>query len=47
MIAVPSCSADLAGQLVPRADRLGLQPAPRQLHEVERGEEVAVVPVAG
>ena len=27
---------------VPRADGLGLQPAPRQRHQVERGEEVGV-----
>ncbi len=34
----------LGGQVVPGADRVGLQAAPRQLHQVERGEEVAVVP---
>ena len=36
--------ADLASQVVPGADRVRLEPAPRQLHQVERGEEVAVVP---
>ncbi len=34
----------LAGEIVPGADRVRLQSAPRQLHQVERGEEVAVVP---
>ena len=45
MIAVPRPRAHRLRELVPGADRLGLEPAPRQLHQVERGEEVAVVPV--
>ncbi len=39
--------ADLLGQRVPRADRLVLQAAPRQLHQVEPGEEVGVEPLRG
>ena len=37
--------ADPRGHLVPGSDRLALEPAPRQLHQVERGEEVCVEPV--
>ena len=39
--------ADLRGQPVPRADGLGLEPAPGQPHQVERGQEVAVEAVRG
>ncbi len=39
--------ADLLGERVPGADRLVLQAAPRQLHQVERGEEVGVEPLGG
>ena len=42
MIAVPCHVAHLLGQPVPGADGLGLQAAPRQRHQVERGEEVRV-----
>ena len=38
--------AHLLGEPVPRADGLGLEPAPRQRHQVERGEEVRVEAVA-
>ena len=34
-------------QALPVPDRVRLQPAPRQLHQVERGEEVRVEPVGG
>ena len=40
-------AAHVGGQPVPCADRLGLQAAPRQPHQVERGEEVGVEPVRG
>ena len=39
--------AHLVGEPVPGAVGLGLQPAPRQLHQVQRGQEVGVEPVAG
>ena len=39
--------ADLGGQPVPGAAGLALEPAPGQLHQVERGQEVGVVPVGG
>ena len=38
---------DLLGQPVPGADGLLLEPAPGQLHQVERGEEVRVEAVRG
>ena len=39
--------ADLLSEPVPGAARLALETAPRQLHQVERGEEVGVVAVRG
>ena len=38
---------DLCGEPVPGSDGLPLEPAPGQLHEVERGEEVGVEAVRG
>ena len=38
---------DLLGERVPGADGLGLEAAPRQRHQVERGEEVRVEAVGG
>jgi len=39
--------ADLGGEPVPRPDGLALEPAPRQPHQVEGGQEVRVEPVGG
>ena len=43
----PRPGADLLREPVPGADGLLLEPAPVQLHQVERGEEVRVEPVGG
>ena len=47
MIAVPVPGPDPRGEPVPGADGLLLEPAPVQLHQVERGEEVLVEAVGG
>src|SRR5205085_1393242 len=43
----PLPGTDLLGEPVPRTQRLPLQTAPGQLHQVEGGEEVGVEPVGG
>ena len=47
MIAVPGHARTSRGEPVPGPAGLALEPAPGQLHQVERREEVGVVPVGG
>ena len=47
MIASPRARRTDVGEPVPRADRLGLEPAPRHPHQVEGRQEVRVVPAGG
>ena len=47
MIAVPGQSRTSLGEPVPATTGLALEAAPRQLHQVERGQEVGIVAVGG